>query len=45
MLAGGSSPHHDAQFRRIADLRAEYREAGNPALSIDTKTKERLGRQ
>jgi len=43
VLAGVSSPDRDAQFRHIADLKAEYREAGNPVLSIDTEAKERLG--
>jgi len=43
VLAGGSSPDRDTQFRRIAELKAEYRAAGNPILSIDTKAKERLG--
>lgn len=43
VLAGGSSPDRDTQFRRIDEWKAEYRVAGNPILSIDTKAKERLG--
>jgi hypothetical protein len=42
-LAGGQSPDRDAQFQRIAALKAEYLDAGNPVLSLDTKAKERLG--
>lgn len=42
-LAGGRSPDRDAQFVRIADLKAEYMEAGNPVFSVDTKAKEHLG--
>lgn len=43
VLAGGSSPDRDAQFERIAALKAEYLDAGNPVFSIDTKAKEQLG--
>ena len=43
VLAGGRPCDRDAQFRRIADLKAEYVDAGNPVFSIDTKAKERLG--
>ena len=42
-LAGGESPDRDAQFQRIAALKAEYRDTGNPVFSIDTKAKEHLG--
>jgi hypothetical protein len=42
-VAGGSSPDRDAQFLRIAELKAEYFNAGNPVFSLDTKAKERLG--
>lgn len=42
-LAGGESPDRDAQFQRIAALKAEYLDAGNPVFSIDTKAKEHLG--
>ena len=42
-LAGGASPNRDAQFQRIALLKTEYRYAGNPIFSIDTKAKEHLG--
>lgn len=43
VLAGGASPDRDAQFQRIAALKAEYLDAGNPVFSIDTKAKEHLG--
>jgi hypothetical protein len=43
VLAGGESPDRDAQFQRIAALKAEYLDAGNPVFSIDTKAKEHLG--
>ena len=36
-------PERDAQFQRIAQLKAEYLEAGLPVLSMDTKKKEILG--
>ena len=31
------------QFERIATLKADYQEAGNPVVSMDTKKKERIG--
>jgi hypothetical protein len=43
VLAGGQSPNRDAQFQRIATLKAEYLDAGNPVFSVDAKAKERLG--
>ena len=36
-------PHRNAQFENIARLTAEYKAAGNPVLSMDTKKKEHLG--
>jgi hypothetical protein len=36
-------PDRDAQFQHIAQLKAEYLEAGLPVLSMDTKKKEILG--
>ena len=42
-VEGGQSPDRDAQFQRIAALKAEYVEARNPVLSVDTKAKEHLG--
>ncbi|MCI0522003.1 MAG: ISAzo13 family transposase, partial [Chloroflexi bacterium] len=36
-------PHRNEQFENIARLTAEYRAAGNPVLSMDTKKKEYLG--
>jgi hypothetical protein len=41
--AGGSSPDRDAQFENIARLIDQYRSAGNPYFSVDTKAKEFLG--
>lgn len=43
VLEGGRSPDRDAQFLRIADLKAEYFTAGNPVFSLDSKAKEHLG--
>jgi hypothetical protein len=43
VLAGGHNPNRDGQFRRIAELKAEYVAAGNPVFSLDTKAKEHLG--
>jgi hypothetical protein len=43
VLAGGQSPDRDTQFERIAELKAEYAQAGNPVFSMDTKAKEHLG--
>jgi hypothetical protein len=43
-LPGGETPNRDAQFRYIAELKAQFLAAGNPVLSIDTKKKEFLGR-
>lgn len=42
-MALGVSPDRDAQFERIAQLKAEYLAKGWPVLSIDTKKKELLG--
>jgi len=42
-LCLGESPDRNAQFERIAELKAEYLEKGWPVLSIDTKKKELLG--
>lgn len=36
-------PHRNEQFENIARLTAEYKAAGNPILSMDTKKKESLG--
>jgi hypothetical protein len=41
--ATGQCKNRDAQFGRIAELRKEYEEAGNPVVSVDTKKKEALG--
>ena len=39
----GHHPDRNAQFEKIARLRREYRDAGEPVISIDTKKKELLG--
>ena len=36
-------PHRNAQFGKIEALKAEFRAAGNPIISFDTKKKEYLG--
>lgn len=43
VLEGGQSPDRDTQFRRIAELKAQFAAAGNPVFSMDTKAKEHLG--
>lgn len=35
--------HRDEQFKNIARLKAEFKAAGNPIVSMDTKKKEYLG--
>jgi hypothetical protein len=39
----GHHPDRNAQFENIARLRGEYRAAGDPVISVDTKKKELLG--
>jgi len=39
----GINKNRDAQFKNIARLDTEYREASNPIISFDTKKKEALG--
>ena len=36
-------PDRNAQFEKIARLRANFEAAGNPVISLDTKKKEMLG--
>jgi hypothetical protein len=43
VLPGGHHPDRDKQFKRIAELKAQYAAEGNPVLSVDTKAKEHLG--
>jgi len=43
VLEGGQSPDRDAQFHRLAGLKAQYIATGNPVFSLDTKAKEHLG--
>jgi hypothetical protein len=40
---GKQHPDRDAQFRHIGGLVGEFRAAGQPAVSVDTKKKELLG--
>jgi len=42
-IAGGASPDREQQFDLIAEHVDRYQSAGNPVLSIDTKSKEFLG--
>jgi hypothetical protein len=39
----GESRDRDTQFRRIAELRQQFLDAGDPVLSIDTKKREWVG--
>ena len=39
----GNHPDRDAQFQNIAKLKAEFAEAGDPSISVDTKKKELVG--
>ena len=41
--AAGGHVNRNAQFERIAELRALYRAAGNPVVSVDSKKKEQIG--
>ncbi len=43
VLSCGHSAHRNQQFERIADLIEQYRAAGNPYFSVDTKAREFLG--
>ncbi|NBD36275.1 MAG: hypothetical protein GVY30_09805 [Chloroflexi bacterium] len=42
-LAKKDIPDRDAQFKKIARLRAQYVADGNPVISMDTKKKEYVG--
>ena len=42
-IEGKQYPDRDAQFRRINAMIAEFRAAGEPAVSVDAKKKEQLG--
>lgn len=42
---GKDHPDRDAQFRHIARCVAAYRRGGRPAVSVDTKKKENLGKK
>jgi hypothetical protein len=41
--AAGGQVNRNAQFERIAELRALYDTGGNPVVSVDTKKKEPIG--
>jgi len=41
--AAGGHVNRNAQFERIAELRALYTAAGNPVISVDSKKKEQIG--
>jgi hypothetical protein len=43
VLEGRQLPDRDAQFRHINAMIAEFRAAGDPAVSVDTKKKDQLG--
>ena len=43
VLEGRQHPGRDAQFRHLNARIAEFGEAGEPAVSVDTKKKEQLG--
>jgi Rhodopirellula transposase DDE domain len=43
VLEGRQHPDRDAQFRHLNARIAEFGEAGEPAVSVDTKKKEQLG--
>ena len=43
VLEGRQHPDRDAQFRHLNAKIAEFREAGEPVISVDTKKKEQLG--
>jgi Rhodopirellula transposase DDE domain len=42
-IEGRQHPDRDAQFRRINAMIAQFRAAGDPAVSVDGKKKEQLG--
>ena len=43
VLEGKQHPGRDDQFRHVNAMIAEFREAGEPAVSVDGKKKEQLG--
>jgi hypothetical protein len=44
VLEGRQHPDRDAQFRHVNAVIAEFAAAGDPAVSVDAKKKEQLGR-
>ena len=43
VLEGKQHPGRDAQFRHINAMIAQFKEAGEPVVSVDAKKKEQLG--
>src|SRR6266705_911074 len=43
VLEGRQHPDRDAQFRYINAMITQFRDAGDPVVSVDAKTKEQLG--
>lgn len=43
-LSSGNSPDRDEQFKAIKRWREQFRRAGDPIISVDTKKKELIGR-
>jgi hypothetical protein len=43
VLAGSHHPDRDAQFRHLNATVAEFLQAGEPVISVDTKKKEQIG--
>jgi hypothetical protein len=43
VLAGSHHPDRDAQFRHLNATVAEFLQAGQPVISVDTKKKEQIG--
>ncbi|MEU5106689.1 ISAzo13 family transposase [Streptomyces sp. NPDC021354] len=42
-IEGSQHPDRDAQFRYLNEQACEHRDAGQPVISVDTKTKELVG--
>jgi len=43
VIVGGESPDRDTQFKNIAQIIEQYKQAGKPVFSVDTKAKELQG--
>lgn len=42
-ISFAQAPHRNEQFENIAKLKAQYRQDGNPVISMDSKKKEAIG--